>query len=59
MPYKIVGKNLMHMKSGKWSVKQHCSSVANAKKAMSLLRGLEYGAIEKSEVSKRINKKNN
>ena len=52
MPYKIVGKNLMHYKNGKWSVKQHCTSHANAVKAMRLLQGLEHGTIKKSEVNK-------
>lgn len=37
MPYKVIGKNLMHKKGGKWTVKQHCTSAANAKKAMRLL----------------------
>ena len=42
MPYKISGKNVMHFKSGKWSVKQKCSSTSNAKEAINLLRGIEH-----------------
>lgn len=49
MPYKVVGKNVMHYKGGKWTVKQHCSSVANAKGAIRLLQGLEHGTIKKSK----------
>jgi len=43
MPYKIVGKKVMHQKGGKWAVKQTCSSPAAAKKAVNLLRGVEHG----------------
>jgi hypothetical protein len=53
MPYKCEGKNLMHQKNGKWSIKQHCSSEENCKKAMGLLEGLESGSIKKSEVGKK------
>ena len=42
MPYKIVGKKLMHKKGGKWSVKQNCSSHANAVKALGLLKSKGY-----------------
>ena len=37
MPYKRVGNKVMHEKSGKWSLKQTCSSAENAKKAIRLL----------------------
>lgn len=43
MPYKVVGKSVMHYKGGKWSVKQRCSSVSNAKSALRLLQGVEHG----------------
>lgn len=52
MPYKVIGSKIMHQKDGKWSIKQTCSSPANAKKAMALLEGLETGSIKKSEVGK-------
>ena len=44
MPYKVVGKNVMHYKDGKWSVKQHCSSHENAVKAVGLLHAKGYGS---------------
>ena len=47
MPYRVEGKNLMHKKGGKWSVKQHCSSPTNAKKAMRLLQMKEHGVTPK------------
>lgn len=37
MPYKRVGKVIYHKVNGKWSVKQRCSSVENAKAALRLL----------------------
>ena len=43
MPYKIIGKNVMHKKGGKWTTKQRCLSEANAKAAMRLLQGIEHG----------------
>jgi hypothetical protein len=43
MPYKVEGKNVMHFKSGKWSVKQTCGSHDAAIHAMNLLRGVEHG----------------
>ena len=43
MPYKVVGKKVMHKKGGVWKVKQTCKSNANAKKAMRLLYGIEGG----------------
>jgi len=43
MPYKRVGRKVMHKKGGKWKTKQTCKSVAAAKKAINLLRGVEHG----------------
>jgi len=43
MPYKREGKNVMHKKDDHWTVKQHCTSVANAEKAIRLLRGVKHG----------------
>ena len=43
MPNKRVGRKILHKVGGRWKVKQVCSSVANAKKAMRLLRGIEHG----------------
>ena len=57
MPYKIVGKKVYHKKGGKWSVKQTCKSVANAKKAIRLLRGIEHGMIPKARKKKKRKKK--
>lgn len=42
MPYKRVGKTIMHKKDG-WSKKQTATSVENAKAAMNLLHGVEHG----------------
>ena len=43
MPYKVKGKAVYHLKNGKWSKKQQCSSHENALKAMRLLHGVEHG----------------
>lgn len=53
MPYKLVKKTIYSKASGKWKKKQTCASVANAKKAMALLQGLESGSIKKEDVGKR------
>ena len=53
MPYECRGSDLYHQKDGKWSVKQHCSSPTNCKKAMKLLEGIEHGSIKKSGVGKK------
>jgi hypothetical protein len=42
MPYKRAGKNVMHLKNGKWSIKQRCSSVENAEAAIRLLNAKEH-----------------
>ena len=52
MPYERKGKIFYHKKGGKWSIKQRCKSVANAKKALKLLEGLESGSIKPNEVGK-------
>jgi hypothetical protein len=49
MPYKRVGSVIYTKATGKWKVKQRCSSIANAKGALKLLRGLEKGTIIKRE----------
>ena len=43
MPYKRVGKKVMHKKGGKWLVKQTAKSVKNAKAAIKLLNAIEHG----------------
>jgi hypothetical protein len=57
MPYKVVGKKVMHYKNGKWSVKQNCSSHENAVKAVRLLRGVEHGMVPRSQKKKSRSKK--
>jgi len=47
MPYRLNGNSVEHFKNGTWSVKQHCSSHANAVGAMRLLQGIEHGTIKK------------
>ena len=47
MPYRIVGKDVEHKVNGRWKVKQHCKSNANAKKAMRLLEGIEHKTLKK------------
>ncbi len=41
MPYKVIGSDLYHKKDGKWSIRQHCKSHANAVSIMGYLYGLE------------------
>lgn len=48
MPYKRVGKTIMHKKDG-WSEKQTATSVENAEKAMNLLHGIEHGWVPPSK----------
>ena len=43
MPYKVLGKNVLHKKGNKWSIKQTAKSHDNAIKAMHLLQGIEHG----------------
>ena len=45
MPYKVEGSDVMHLKDGKWKVKQRCSSPKNAHDAIKLLEGIESGSI--------------
>jgi hypothetical protein len=41
MPYKRKGKIIWHKKNGKWSIKQRCTSIDNAKAALRLLESME------------------
>lgn len=43
MPYKRVGKTVMHKKGGKWRKKAKAKSPARAKRQINLLRGVEHG----------------
>jgi hypothetical protein len=52
MPYRRKGKVIYHRKAGSWKVKQRCSSVLNAIKAMRLLRGLEAGSIKQEDIKR-------
>jgi len=52
MPYKRIAKTVYTKRTGKWKKKQTCGSVAKAKRAMALLRGLESGSIKPSQVGK-------
>jgi hypothetical protein len=52
MPYKVSGKNVLHKKNNKWSIKQRCKSHTNAIKALGLLQGLERGTIKSSNSRK-------
>lgn len=47
MPYKRIGKTIYTKKTGKWRKKQTAKSIANAKKALRFLRGLEHGMISR------------
>jgi len=53
MPYRIQGNKILHLKGGKWKVKQTCKNRANAIKALGLLEGLEAGTIKRSQVGKK------
>jgi len=44
MPYRVVGKKVMHEVGGKWSVKQTCTSHENALAAVRLLHAKGYGS---------------
>jgi hypothetical protein len=43
MPYKREGKNVLHFKNGKWSVKQTCKTPAAANRAIRLMNAIEHG----------------
>lgn len=45
MPYKLVKKTIYTKRTGKWRKKQKCKSVASAKRALRLLRGIEANTI--------------
>lgn len=42
MPYEIRGNAIYHLKNGKWSKKQQCTSKANAEAALRLLNAKEH-----------------
>jgi len=58
MPYKLIGKTIYTKTSGKWKKKQTAKSIASAKRALKLLRGIENGSITKEDLKKRKNTKN-
>jgi len=43
MPYKRIRKNIYTKRTGRWTIKQRCRNINNAKKALRLLRGIEHG----------------
>ena len=43
MPNRRKGRIIYHKKGGRWRIKQRCKSVANAKRALRLLRGVAHG----------------
>ncbi len=47
MPYRVDGSKVLHQKGGRWSVKQNCSSHANALAAVRLLNMKEAGVTPK------------
>jgi len=47
MPYKQIKRKIYTKATGKWRLKQTCGSIAKAKRALKLLRGLEKGTIKK------------
>ena len=57
MPYKRIKKTIYTKSSGRWKKKQTCKSVASAKKALKLLRGLEHGTIKKLRKTKKGKKR--
>jgi len=46
MPYKRQNKTIYTKATGDWKKKQTCGSVAKAKRALTLLRGLHAGTIK-------------
>lgn len=57
MPYKIINKTIYTKHTGKWLKKQKCKSIASAKRALALLRGIEAGTITKKDLKNRRKKK--
>ncbi len=49
MPYRRIGRKVLHKKGGVWKLKQTCKSAGNAVKAMKLLRGLEHKTIKRKK----------
>jgi len=43
MPYKVVGRQVLRKKQGKWKLKQTAKSPAAAQRAVNLLRAIEHG----------------
>jgi len=43
MPYKVIGKKVLHNITGKWTVKQTAHSHAKALATVRLLQGIEHG----------------
>ena len=52
MPYKRIGKKIYTKATGRWRLKQTCHSIAKAKRALKLLRGLEHGTIKRSRLTR-------
>jgi len=46
MPYRRINKTIQTKATGSWKKKQTCGSVAKAKRALKLLRGLHEGTIK-------------
>lgn len=45
MPYKRIGKTIYTKKTGRWKKKQISKTIASAKRALRLLRGIEHGMV--------------
>ena len=43
MPYRRSGRKVLHLKGGKWKVKQTCKSEEAAQKAIRLLQAVDRG----------------
>ena len=43
MPYKVVGKNLLHKINNRWSIKQKCKSHDAAVRIMGYLNSITHG----------------
>lgn len=53
MPYRRKGRTIYSKATGKWRKKQTCRSVAAAKRALKLLRGIEHGLVPRKRKKKR------
>lgn len=56
MPYRRIGRTIYTKASGRWKKKQTCRSVAAAKRALKLLRGLEHGTITPQQAQRYKNR---